>query len=329
MTRQFMRGARPTPRHKLAAARPHVMLHIPPPQMAFIPKQLDMWGNDTYGDCVTAEEAFAKACYSPEIFIPTATVVAWATKGGFRDGANLTDVMDAMKLSGFTVGSQLYDDGGYASVDYSNESVLQSALAQGPVKIGIDASALPSGAGNNQGWMALGGSPQQFTNEDHCVALAGYGRCDWLFGQLGVPLPAGLVPGQPGYLLYTWSTIGFVDHAWIMSTCGEAWLRTPTTVGVPPLPGPTPGPGPMQGDMLMLADTLSPGTVYSIPGVGTLTPNVAVGPGNYPLVVPVQPPAPGFLPNNDLTALEAALAAQASATAQLQQVLADNAKTKH
>ena len=40
-----------------------------PAQFAYVPKQLSMWGNDQYGDCVSAEEAFAKACYSPEIFI--------------------------------------------------------------------------------------------------------------------------------------------------------------------------------------------------------------------------------------------------------------------
>jgi hypothetical protein len=46
--------------------------------------------------------------------------------------------------------------------------------------------------------------------------------------------------GAPANGYYTWSTIGVVDHAWIMSTCVEAWTRQPTTVGVPPLPGPTP-----------------------------------------------------------------------------------------
>ena len=46
-----------------------------------------MWGNAIDGDCVTAEEAFAKACAQPEIFIPDAEAVAWATAGGFLNGA--------------------------------------------------------------------------------------------------------------------------------------------------------------------------------------------------------------------------------------------------
>lgn len=228
---KFQRGARPTPRHKLCGATPHVVKAAPPAQVSYIPKQLDMWGNDQYGDCVSAEEAFAKATHDPEIFIPTRTVTDWASQGGFLNGADLTEVMDAMIKSGFVVGAETYDDGSYTSVDYSNEAILQSAIALGPVKIGIDANALPDGAGNQQGWAAFGGRPGQYSNEDHCVALAGYGPIDWLAKQLGVSSP----PGGPanGYLLYTWSTIGIVDHAWIMSTCGEAWLRNPTTVQVP------------------------------------------------------------------------------------------------
>jgi hypothetical protein len=187
-------------------------------------------------NCVTAEEAFAKACNNPEIFIPDAEVGTWAKAGGFYNGADLSEVMDAMAKKGFVVGNQTYDDGPYAKVDYSNETDLQSALSEGPVKIAIDADALPKGAGNQQGWFALGGS--KMSNYDHCVGLAGYGPAEWLFGQLGVPCPTSLTASQAGYLLFTWSTIGFIDHPWLMSTCSEAWVRTPTTVGVPPLPAP-------------------------------------------------------------------------------------------
>jgi hypothetical protein len=41
-----------------------------------------MWNNDTHGDSVTAEEAFAKACHSPEIFITDDEVEKWATAHG-------------------------------------------------------------------------------------------------------------------------------------------------------------------------------------------------------------------------------------------------------
>jgi hypothetical protein len=214
-----------------------------------VPSQLSMWGNQSNGCCVTTEEAFAKAAYSvlnggTELFVPEETVIAWATVHGVLNGAELQEVMTWMLTGGFTVNGQLYNDGAASAVDYATESVLQAAIAQGPVKIGIDADALPQTAGEQQGWSAFGGTPGQFSNEDHCVCLTGFGPTAWLYQQLGVTPPPGLPAA--GYLLFTWSSIGFVDHAWIMSTCGEAWLRTPTTVpGTPPVPvppGPTPTP---------------------------------------------------------------------------------------
>jgi hypothetical protein len=250
----FPRGARPSPRHKLLAARPHTVVKAPPPQFAVVPKTLSYWLNNQEGDCVTAEEAFAKAwwavfCGLDELLIPDSEVGRWARKYGFADGAGLTDVMDEMAKDGFTVGGQNYKDGPYTGVDYSNELVLQSAISQGPVKIAIDASALPSGAGNGNGWYSTSGG--NYRNTDHCVGLAGYGPAGWLFQQLGLPLPSGLSADAPGYLLFTWSSIGFVAHQWLMGTCTEAWLRTPTTQGqgpgptpplVPPNPPPTPAP---------------------------------------------------------------------------------------
>ena len=240
----FPRGARSSPRHVLAGATPYKMIAAPPTQFANIPKQLDMWGNDTYGDCVTAEEAFAKACYLPEVFIDAKTVEAWASAHGVLNGAALDEVLDGMAQKGFQIGSQLYNDGGKLSVNWSDEPTLQAAIASNcPVKIAIDANGLPSGAGNQSGWYVLGGKGGQ---SDHCVGLSGFGPADYLYKQLGVSLPSALT-GKSGYLLYTWSTIGFVDHAWLMGYCDEAWVRQPTTVGVPPLqptPGPTPTPTP-------------------------------------------------------------------------------------
>jgi hypothetical protein len=249
--KSFQRGARRTPQHVIRASpkfRPPSA--TPPPQVAYVPTRLDVWGNDQHGDCVTAEEAFARATYQPEIFVDSATVVAWAQAHGVLEGADLAQVLDMMLADGFQVGAQKYDAGGKSVVDYTTEGILQAALAQGPVKIAIDAGALPSGAGQQSGWYAVGGTPGQWPNTDHCVSLAGYGPARYLYSQLGTVLPAALDPQKPGYLLYTWATLGFVDHAWLMSTCTEAWLRTPTTVGVPPLdptppPPPPPPPGPI------------------------------------------------------------------------------------
>lgn len=240
----FARGAIPSPRHVLLSATPH-KLGAFPPQFAVVPKQLSMWGNQTYGDCVTAEEAYAKACWSimcglPETFITEQHVIDWANKHGFLNGANLVDVLVAMQKDGLQdATAHAFLNGGYNGVDYSNEMVLQSAIFSGPVKIAIDANALPPGAGNQQGWYSISGG--NYPSTDHCVGLSAYGTAKYLYEQLGVALPSGLDPNTPGYLLFTWNTIGFVTHAWIMGTVTEAWVRNPTTVGqVPPTPVPVP-----------------------------------------------------------------------------------------
>lgn len=285
--RKFPTGARPTPRHKLAAATPHRVLHAPPDKFGRIPKQLDMWDNDVDGVCVTTEEAFKCACYAidPEIFIPASTVKAWAAKHGWLNGADLTEVMDAMQQSGFAIGSQLYNGGPYTSVDYTNATVLASALFKGPVKLGIMSSALPSGAGNHNGWYAVGPGPRG--PEDHCVGLSCYGTVDWLYSQLtalhpDAIQPTGLNPSQPGYLLFTWNTMGFVDQTWLNAACGEAWVRDPWVIGVPPLPGPTPPPPPpVTTEGLTLASALPAGT-WPV-GIGTYTNPTQVPAGFYPL----------------------------------------------
>jgi hypothetical protein len=250
----FKTGARPTPRHRLIAAPRYRNTIATPAQFAWVPSKLSMWLNDQDGDCVTAEEAFKCACSG--IFIADATVQTWASANGVLNGADLDQVIKLMQTAGFSQDGNIYGDGAGAVVDYSTESVLQNAISQGPVKIGIDSSALPKTAGNGSGWEATGGTPGQFTSEDHCVSLGAFGPAAWLYQQLNLPLPSTLQPTQNGYLLFTWDSLGFVDHAWIMSTCGEAWSRTPETIitgtGTPspdpplnPSPTPTPTPTPV------------------------------------------------------------------------------------
>lgn len=277
----FKRGAKRTPQAKIAAAiangslKVHRSSSTTPAQFAMVPKQLSMWLNDSEGDCVSAEEAFQIAAFSQastgtEYFPQDATVQAFCSKYNTCNGADLLSVIQQMESDGFHQGSDTITDGPSAVVDYSTESVLQNAISQGPIKIAIDASALPSGAGNQSGWSAFGGSPGQFTNTDHCVSIAGYGPTTWLAQQLGVPAPAG-APANC-YLLYTWKTIGLVDHAWLMSTCVEAYLRGPIILNgkalpplsptppvppvppVPPTPPAPPTPGVVTSATLLFAD---------------------------------------------------------------------------
>ena len=230
-----MRGAIPTPRNLLTVAVPYRAPVEAPPNFIVIPKQISFWGNYDNGDCVTAEEAFAKACNNPEIFISEAEVVAWATSQGVLDGAGLTQVMNFMQTDGFTGGAFIYDDGPYFSVDFTNAGTLQSAISQGPVKLCVAGDQLDttwwaagsSANGGVSGWFATGYSED--TSYDHCVTLCGYGSISWLAQQLSVQVPAGIDGSQPGYAMFTWDSIGIIDVPSMTNITTEAWLRQPTT----------------------------------------------------------------------------------------------------
>jgi len=225
------RGAVATPRHVLAAASPFSMFIGAPLNHILVPKRISMWGNDVHGDCVTAEEAFAKACHSPSIFITNNTVINWATQHGVLEGANLHQVLQWMQSDGFKQKLHTYDDGPFYSVDWTNPHVLTSAISQGPVKIGVAADQLEATWQQNHGrsgWFATG--YKHDANEDHCVSLCGYGSLMWLAQQLKVKLPAGVDGTRPGFALFTWNSIGIIDQPSMVAITHEAWLRTPTTI---------------------------------------------------------------------------------------------------
>ena len=197
------RGARPSPRWKAFVTPQHrARLDIPASFGVVIP-QLSCWGNCTYGDCVSAEECFAKASYAltqgaPELFIPENTIVAWASSHGFLNGANLTDVMDAMAADGISVNGVMYKDGPYQSVNFADYATLCSAIYAGPVKLGIAAGQLESvvnSTNDQSGWWAVGLSSDQ--NEDHSIPALGYGTAAQLAALLNVQVPSGLAPTTP------------------------------------------------------------------------------------------------------------------------------------
>jgi hypothetical protein len=225
------RGAIPSPRSALAAAMPYVVRIAVPPTFIMAPPRISWWGNDVHGDCVTVEEAFAKACNNPEIFISDDDVIAWATRHGVLEGAYLTQVMTWMQTDGFADGAFIYDDGPYLTVNWTDAGTLQSAISTGPVKIGVAADQIEnawSTTGGKSGWFATGFHADG--NEDHCVALCGYGSMVWLAHQLGVQVPAGVDGTQPGYAMFTWNSIGIIDVPSMTAVTHEAWIRQPTTV---------------------------------------------------------------------------------------------------
>ena len=227
-TATLKRGALPTPRHILATAKPYVALVGAPAEYIVIPQTISMWGNDVHGDCVTAEEAFAKACYLPEIFISDQEVINWATRHGVLEGAYIYQVLDWMVNDGFHQDGQIYNDGNRQSVDWTQAGILRDAISQGPVKIGVAADQLQNVWSGHSGWFATGFHAD--ANEDHCVTLCGYGTIAWLAQRLNVQVPAGVDGTQPGYALFTWNSIGIIDQPSMLAITHEAWLRTPTTI---------------------------------------------------------------------------------------------------
>jgi|SRR5215469_3947728 len=240
LTKRLPRGALPSPRHELAAAMPHVPdanIAVPPSFLMW-PVQMSSWNNYVYGDCVSAEEAFAKATAAPKTFIPEPTVVTWAHQHGFLNGATLTSVMAMMQQHGFPLNNKTYDDGPYNSVNWTNPAILNSAIySHGPVKIGVGAEDFqtnPHGhvTPGTSGW-AMYNYPKNL-QEDHCVSLCGFGTLAELVGlfhqhNVVVHAPPGMHPGLC-YAMFTWNSIGIIDQLSMLNMTYEAWIRNPVTI---------------------------------------------------------------------------------------------------
>ena len=235
---EYLTGAIASPRHKLAGATPWKPRASIPDNFTRIPAKISMWGNSQYGCCVSTEEAFALDAFAG-VFVTDAQLISWARAHRGLNGAMLTDIMDYRMTDGLPGGKDNLI-GPYHSVDWENTAVLQDAIFQGPVKIGIASNQLPQG---DTGWILL--TARKDRNIDHCVSLCGYGSIAWCCEKLGVNVPNGADPNQPAYHLFTWDSIGVITQSALNGVCGEAWLRTPTIVGVtPPTPTPTPTPDP-------------------------------------------------------------------------------------
>jgi hypothetical protein len=179
-------GIRPTPRHKLAGATPHVA-GAAPSQYLVLPSKLSMWLNDVDGDCIAAGEAASKATTC--VFITDDTVKAWATANGDLNGGDIESLLTTMQTSGFSQDGNVYNDGPHTAVDWTVPATLQSAISQGPVKSGVASAQLQNvpGIGQANGWFATGFTPDP--NMDHDTELFGYGPIDWLAQCLGMPPP--------------------------------------------------------------------------------------------------------------------------------------------
>src|SRR5437763_2512507 len=99
--------------------------------------------------------------------------------------------MTTMQTHVFDNNQKTYDDGPFASVNWTNAAILQSAIySHGPVKIGVAAeyfqSAAPGQHGvvtpGTSGWAMYNYPPTTAQQEDHCVSLCRYGTLSALVG---------------------------------------------------------------------------------------------------------------------------------------------------
>jgi hypothetical protein len=225
-------GEFPSPNYELAAARPYKTRGAPPESFIAWPIEIGFWGNEQVSNSSWAEEAFAKACAEPKVFISTDVVLFASRECGASNFAEF------MQTHGFQTDDNAYLDGPFNSVSWTNAAVLNHAIANvGPVKIGVASENLVSGphgrvTPGTSGWAIRGlltGKP-----ENHCASLCGYGPLAALidlFERRGVNvnLPSGMPTGLC-YAMFTWGSVGIVDQQSLMNITGEAWVRNPTTI---------------------------------------------------------------------------------------------------
>jgi hypothetical protein len=291
---QRFRGAKPSPREKVMAAkrlpRPLGFAALVPDNWCQICPSYDISGNNQYGDCVSAEEgnhwrAWSLASGYPMIDVPGANVVAWARKHGHLNGAYLTEVMDDLKKDGMAdkagVTYRLKD---YYSVDYtSQDEVKQALFTYRTLNIAIAADQVDNAHTSKNGWIQLNGKADR--GIDHCVGLHGYGTLEWLCGQLKVAVPSGADKAQFCVVMYTWGSVGIVNWKSLqgMMTNSEAWARDPGAVPSTPFPTPTPPtPG---GSWPVLSGQLFDDAGRPIQGTITLILTGKEGAGQFPYII--------------------------------------------
>jgi hypothetical protein len=226
------KGEFPSPNQDLAGAQRYRGAGSIPESFIAWPTKIDFWGNVTAGNSIWAEEAFAKACVEPKVFIPTEVVLSASRECGSSNFAAF------MQSHGFRMGDKAFLDGPFRLINWTNAIALNGAIANiGPVKIGVALGGLSSGPHGEvtpgaSGW-AIYGLPQSEPGV-HCASLCGYGplaALKDLFERQGVDVS--LPPGAPTglcYAMFTRGSIGIIDRQSLVNITGEAWVRSPTTI---------------------------------------------------------------------------------------------------
>ena len=225
-------GKFPTPNHELGSARRYEARGAAPESFLAWPTRIGSWGGENADGSIWAEEAFAKACAEPRVFVPEEAILRASRECGSSNFARF------MRTRGFQVNGAAYLDGTFRLVNWTNAAVLNSAIAHiGPVKIGVAPAGLISGAHGEvtpgaSGWAVY--SVPASEPGAYCASLCGFGPLAalvQLFERRGVKVhpPAGMA-GHLCYAMFAWGSIGVIDSQSLMKITGEAWVRDPTTI---------------------------------------------------------------------------------------------------
>jgi len=242
MKKLFPRGAQPTPQSVIDAIPEYKLdVSVPVPSSYLIwPIQMSYWGNDKYGDCVSAEEAFAKSAANPHIFISDDTLIGWARRHEYLNGATLVAVLKTMKDEGLEISFNTVFDGNYKWISFRDSEIMKSAIVNnGPVKLGVGAGKFEGGKAPVHGKVTPGKSGWTMYNYptgvqmDHCVSICGYGPLAELiakFKENGVKVKVQKgMPETMCYAMFTWNSIGIIDEQSMINMTREAWVREPVT----------------------------------------------------------------------------------------------------
>lgn len=240
--KRLPRGLKPTPQSEIDAAIKLIAEEniILPSSYLLWPIKMSYWGNNHYKDCVSAEEAFAKSCADPHLFIPDDTLIGWARRYSYLNGATLPSVMTTMNKEGIEFNLSTVLDGAYSYVNFKSSADLQNAICNfGPVKIGIGSEFLDTGRSPVIGKVTSGESGWTLYNypavkaQDHCVSICGYGNLNDLiakFKEYGVNVKTQKgMPETLCYAIFTWNSIGIIDEQSMLNMTFEAWIRNPVT----------------------------------------------------------------------------------------------------
>ena len=146
------------------------------------PVRMLMWGQemvlcdqDIYGDCVSTEEAMAKALTASQTFL------MWPIKRamwGYDDFFAFAKAITASRQTQeFPEGAARADDGPHLSVDWTDSAMMASTIySHGPVMVGVAADQFENmGVTPGQSGWCLHGYPAGL-QADHCTSICGYGQ---------------------------------------------------------------------------------------------------------------------------------------------------------